>query len=207
MGNLISDISNIVVALSAACAAFAAWKGLNTWRKETEWKINHELSRDILVKMYKFREAIDNLRYPAIAPFEMEDIPQETVQQIGDEKALYRRIAFAYKNRGKKYDEASNDFKASRLEARANWGSGLEQQLTAMDHLAEELLKNIRQYLMSINPDINESTRELMYDRGPEISRVIYDGLTDKDDWRDQLDKVQQCAEDYLRAKLERTRA
>ncbi|RCK27697.1 hypothetical protein [Thalassospira lucentensis] len=207
MGNLISDISNIVVALAAVCGAFTAWKGLSTWRKETEWKIKHELSHRILVNLYKLRETIDELRFPAIAPYEMEDIPQETVDQIGHTKADYRRVAYAYKNRGDRYYNAEKELKASRLEARANWGNGLEQHLVRIDQMANELLYRIDQYLSAINPETDERTRQLMTDRMEEISRVIYDPLTADDDWRDQLDEAQQQAEDFIRNKLERATA
>ena len=76
MAEAISLVSEVVVAIAVAVGSYVAWKGLGAWKQQLKGRADHELARRILVLLYKYRDAIDGGRNPAIWGHEME-VPED----------------------------------------------------------------------------------------------------------------------------------
>ncbi|HPS57039.1 MAG TPA: hypothetical protein PK514_02945 [Spirochaetota bacterium] len=59
---IIESICNIVIAVSAAAAAIGALHGINSWQKESRWKLKQEIINNLLKNIYKIRNACNYLR-------------------------------------------------------------------------------------------------------------------------------------------------
>ena len=59
-------IKDAAVTGAAITGAFVAFKGLGTWRRQLKGLSEYELSRRILVTLFKYRDAINGVRHPAM---------------------------------------------------------------------------------------------------------------------------------------------
>ncbi|MGD0653640.1 MAG: hypothetical protein ABSA16_04795 [Thermoguttaceae bacterium] len=58
---------DIILAISALAAAFIAWRGLATWRKELKGKSEYEIAKQVLKAVYKVREAFKIARNSGVS--------------------------------------------------------------------------------------------------------------------------------------------
>ena len=65
---IIKDIVLVGVSIASVCIAF---KGLETWKRQSKGQTEFELARRILITLFKYRDAIDNIRHPVIWAYEM----------------------------------------------------------------------------------------------------------------------------------------
>ena len=83
---IVTLLKDILLGGAAITGAFIANKGLTTWKRQHKGNSEYELSRRILVTLYKYRDAIDGVRHPAIWENEMPSPPEEKIKSMtGDE--------------------------------------------------------------------------------------------------------------------------
>ena len=68
-----SAIANGIMAGAAVVGAYTAVKGVNTWRRQLTWQSDNELSRRILILLFRHRDAIASVRHPAVFQAEVTD--------------------------------------------------------------------------------------------------------------------------------------
>ena len=59
---VISSFGNLLTATAALWAAYTASRGLIGWKKEKEWERNTRLSEELMVLLYRRRDAFNALR-------------------------------------------------------------------------------------------------------------------------------------------------
>jgi hypothetical protein len=98
---------DIITGLAAIAAAYVAFVGLQTWKRQLTANAEYQLARRVLVAVYKVSDAINNCR---IFASEMDSEVVDVTQKIHDSKF-------------DKLDEEQASLDVELLEAEAVWGS------------------------------------------------------------------------------------
>ena len=200
---IVTCIKDLVLAASALTGAIVAFKGLGTWQRQLKGQSEYELSRRILVTLFKYRDAIYGVRHPAIWSNEMPTPAEDKVKKMNDEQKFFYGISEAYSARWNKVQIERTLLYADLLEAEAIWGDELKNLFKKIFDLENELVKCIRHYLLLRNPDADEASKEAIREIGRKNRDILYDDLSDKPDEykRDLLSAIEKV-EKYLKPNL-----
>jgi hypothetical protein len=198
---IISLIKDVVISGAAITGAIVAVKGLNTWNRQLKGQHEYELSRRILVSLFKFRDVIFAVRKPAIWPHEMESPPEG--EQKSQEYIRYFGVSKAYQARGKKVITEKTILYADLLEAEAIWGGKLRKPFKKIFDLETELFNCVNRYLQLLNPDITEESKEAIQNIHREKRDIMYDQCSEElDDFTSEFFSAIEEVEQYLKPKL-----
>jgi len=153
-------IKDIVLVGAAITGATVAVKGLGTWQRQLKGQSEYELSRRILVSLFKYRDAINGVRHPTMWSYEMPNPPEEDIKTMSSEQIRFYGTSKAYQIRWDKVQEERTSLYADLLEAEAIWGTALNDHFKVVFDLQHELFTRIRHYLELLNPDTHEATKE-----------------------------------------------
>lgn len=199
----ISVVKDVVLVAAPATGAVVAVKGLNTWRRQLKGQSDYNLSKDVLINLYKYRDALFFVRHPLMTGAELK-LPEGV-----DEKELkyaevnYLRTVTAYQNRWGKVVEVRSKLQTNIVEIEALWGAGLAQKLKNIFVHEQNLMFNISSYLRVLNPSIYEDEKK--FDREQVDRKMLYDNLNDESDtFRGEFKKTLTPLEDELREKLKK---
>jgi len=171
--DVFSIIGTVVSAAAVAVAFYFGREGLHTWRRQLRGSADHDLSRRLLIELYRFRNEIQRARSPAI--FTFEGMPFEGEAEAEDAReASFNFTARAYRRRMSALDEARNPLLATMLEAEAVWGGKLKELMDHVFKLEREFVIYVQLYLRTIDPsntvqgafsrsDILEKRRNVLY--------------------------------------------
>ncbi len=186
-------------------AAIVAVMGLNTWKKQLVGQKDYELAHRMLVSVFKYRDAIDGVRHPAMWVNEMPYPPEDQAKKMSREQIRFYGTAEAYQKRWDKVREARSAIYADSLEAEALWGNGLEGILKKAYTLEQELVSYIRTHLVTIDPDADERRKESYRAILDKKREVIYDDLGEEpDEYKKDFREAVKGIEEYLKPKLGR---
>jgi hypothetical protein len=123
--DVVSNITNIVVAVSALCTAVVAIRGVNSWRKEQEVSIEVDLARKYLKALYSLKKEIGSFRNAVTPSWEtgkaIKDLPEE--KQTDD----YSIQCKVYDNRLEPVKNKLNEFYELTIEAKILWGKEADE--------------------------------------------------------------------------------
>ena len=117
--SIAKDMVLIAAAVIGSCVAII---GLNTWQKQLKGKSEHDLSRRLLVSLFKYRDAINGVRHPAMWAHEQPSPPEGEAKNMSQEQIRYYGTSKAYQARWDKVQKVKSDLYADLLEAEALWG-------------------------------------------------------------------------------------
>ncbi len=201
---LITAIKDLVVTGAALIGAVVAVKGLGTWQRQLKGKSEYELSRRILVSLFKYRDAINGVRHPMMWANEMPSPPEEEAKKMSSEQIRFYGSEKAYIARWDKAQTERSALYADLLEAEAIWGTELKDRFKAIFDLEHELLVAIRHYLQQINPDEDEATKEAIGNIDSKRRDIMYDDLSEEgDEYKKEFASAVQNVEQYLKPKLQ----
>jgi hypothetical protein len=196
-------VKDLVILGAATTGAFVAVRGLGTWQKQLKGQSEYDLSRRILVTLFKYRDAINGLRHPAMWGHEMPSPPEEEAKAMSYEKIRHYGTSKGYQARWDKVQEQRTALYADLLEAEAIWGSDLQNLFKVVFDLEHELLKRIRHYLELINPDTRQETKNAITKIDAEARDIMYDiGGDGPDEYKQDMLKAIESIEAYLKPNL-----
>lgn len=200
--DVFSVIGIVVSAIGVGLAAWVGFSGLATWRRQNKGTADHDLSRRLLIDLYKLRDCISHVRNPVILGGEG-GVPEDEAKNLTFSQISYRNTARAYQSRFTMVAEVRARLATSILESEAVWDAELKSLFTPIYKLQHELWINVSTYLVSINPDEVEG-RVLSYQKILSERRdVLYESpLEGDDDFKKEMDAALSNVEDYLRPKL-----
>lgn len=200
---IITIIKDLILASAAITGAIVAVKGLGTWQRQLKGQSEYELSRRILVSLFKYRDSINGVRHPAMWAYEMPNPPEEEAKIMSREQISFYGTSKAYQARWDKVQEQKTALYADLLEAEAIWGMGLKNLFQSVFDLEHELVTQIRHYLELINMDVKEYRKDAIRKIDENKRDVMYDLSSDEPDEykKDLLDAIT-AIEIYLKAKL-----
>jgi len=171
-----------VLSGAAITGALVAVKGLGTWQRQLKGQSEYELSRRILVSVFKYRDAIDGVRHPAMWSYEMPSPPEEDAKKMSPEQMRFYGVSRAYQTRWDKVQAERATLYADLLEAEAIWSTELKDLFKAVFDLEHELFTRIRHHIELINPDTDSASKEAIRNIDKKIRNCMYDNLIDEPD-------------------------
>lgn len=153
---IIKVTKDVVLILGAILGAIFAFWGLGTWRRQLKGQSEYELSRRILVTLFRYRDAVDSARHPVMWAYELPIPPENELKSMSQEQVRFYGRSKAYQNRWEKVQNQRNALYADLLEAEAVWGSDLNELFNKVFKLEHELFMAIRNHLDLMNPEVSE---------------------------------------------------
>lgn len=205
----ISVISAITVALAAVVAAHAAKRGLDTWRLQMRGKNEYKIARDLLVSLYKYRDAICEVRQPWSNYPELRKDPNKVmgVNDIGKRKEFFVRFHKEYQRKWGNVIKRKQHIYKDMVIAEALWGDELYSLFNQLFEREHTLLRAIKWNIKLIDPDTPvgqrpNATQEKIKDM-VDIAISVKSGDTFGKKIMEDIKSIEQ----YLKKKLETTLA
>jgi hypothetical protein len=200
---VVTLLKDIVLSGAAVTGAVVAVKGLGTWRRQLKGHSEYELSRRILVTVFKYRDAINGVRHPVIWAYEMPSPPEDEAKNMSQDEIRFYGTSKAYQARWDKVHAERTTLYADLLEAEALWGIDLKELFKKIFDLEHELFTRIRHYIELINPSANEASKEAIRKIDEKGRDIIYDNMSDEpDEYKDDFITAIERIEQYLKPKL-----
>lgn len=200
---IVTLLKDIVLSSAAITGAVVAVKGLGTWQRQLKGQSEYELSRRILVSVFKYRDAINGVRHPAMWAYETPSPPEEEAARMSREKIRFYGTSKAYQARWDKVQTERTSLYADLLEAEAIWGAELKELFKEVYNLEHELFTRIRHYVELINPDTDEASKDAIRNIDKKARDIMYDNLSDEpDEYKKDLIAAIEKIEKYLKPKL-----
>lgn len=200
---MIGVLKDLVLTAAAVTGAYVAIKGLGTWRRQLRGQSEYELSRRILLTLFKYREAMNGARNPVMWAHEMPSLPREEAAVLTDEQVHFFGVSKAYQNRWDKVLEQRRLLDADLLESEVMWSGDLRVICAPIFKLESELAGAIRRNLDLRNPDKDDETKTHIELFNKRVRDVLYEDLgVDVDPFKKDLSGAVIEVEKYLKPKL-----
>jgi hypothetical protein len=200
---IVTLLKDIVLAGAAITGSVVAVKGLGTWRRQLKGQTEYDLSRRILISLYKYRDAISGVRHPAMWNYEIPSPPEEEAKKMSQEKLRFYGTSKAYGARFDKVQAQKSSLHADLLEGEALWGDELKDLFKPVFALEHELLISIHYYIELINPDTGDASKEAIRKITQGNRDIMYDDLSEAgDEYKKDLIAAIEGIERYLKPKL-----
>jgi len=201
---LIALLKDLIISGAAITGAVVAFKGLSTWQRQLKGKSEYDLSRRLLISLFKYRDAISGVRNSAMWSYEMPHPPEDEAKNMSRDEISFYGTQKAYEARwGKVYSEKTNLY-ADLIEAEALWGTQLKEYFLEIYKLEHELFSYIRNYLTISNPKTNNTRTEAIEKLLRKKRDIMYDdfGEDEDDEFKSELKVGIDKIEKYLQPKL-----
>ena len=196
-------VKDLILSGVAITGAIVAIKGLSTWKRQLKGQSEYELSRRILVALFKYRDAINGVRHPVMWDFEIPNPPEEESKDMSREHIRFYGTSKAYQARWDKVQAERTNLYADLLEGEAIWGGELKKLFKVLFNLEHELLTSVRRYIDLINPDKEEASKEAIRNIEKKRRDIMYDDLSEEgDEYRKDFQLGVEEIEKYLKPKL-----
>ncbi|CRM19867.1 hypothetical protein [Pseudomonas sp. 31 R 17] len=198
--DLVSVVGAGITALGVIVASYVGVNGLATWRKQIGGQNDHELSRRMLIELYKFKQVFSNSRTPSVYPYE--------VQQVGDPAFnhsvidRFKRQQLGFYRRIKAINLEYATLSVSMFEAEALWGREVVKYIRNLELLKDEFEDYVALKLLTIDPDESEEDRQDQKEFLDARRTVFIKRLEGRDLFGDDLDNVSEKLEQLLKSKL-----
>lgn len=200
---IVALLKDIVLSGAAITGAVVAVKGLGTWQRQLKGQSEYELSRRILVTLFKYRDAINGVRHPAMWVYEMPTPSEDEAKSMSPEQIRFYGTSKAYQARWDKVQSERTSLYADLLEAEAIWGNELKDLFKNIFDLQHELFTRVRHYIELINPDTDKESKEVIKNIDKKGRDIMYDNLSDEpDEYKKDLISAIEKIEKYLKPKL-----
>ena len=145
---MLEDLKEIVVTGAAAFTVWAAWQGLQTWRRQLKGQTEYDNARKLLRSAYAVRDAVTYIR-------QYRD-PIERFDPSVARGADSAKLTEMYNNRWQPLREALSDFRVEKVGAEALWGSGVSNTVQPIETLLRDLHVATEQYLDQVDKHSKE---------------------------------------------------
>lgn len=201
MADFFSVTKDIVLTLTAVTGSYVAVRGLNTWKRQLSGQVNYNLSKNILMGLFKYRDAINFVRYPIMA-LTSDLLPEEGSRlNMNEEEIRFFSVCNLYGQRWKDVSEVSFQLYTHLTEAEAIWGSEISNIWKSVKEKEMQLHSAIREYLDLKNPSDSYSISDISQQEYMQLRRIICEGGRNdafKKEFEDELNKMIS----YIRGKL-----
>lgn len=199
---------DLVLIVAAAIGSYVALKGLNTWQRQLTGQTEYDLARRILVTLFKYRDAIDQTRHPAMWGDEMPSPPEEEAKKMSFDEINFYGSSKAYQKRWDKVQTEKSSLYADLLESEAIWGIDLKNLFQPIFDLEHELLVKIRHHIELANPKTPDAHKEAILKLDKKKRDIMYSTLGEEtDDFKLELLAAIEAIEKYLKPHLRREKA
>jgi hypothetical protein len=190
---------------TAAVGSYVALVGLSTWKRQLSGQTDHELARRLLITLYRYRNAINRVRHPAMFANEFTDPPADKREHMNSAQIRFYGTVQAYQNRWSPVAEQRAEIDAELIEAEAIWDAALKSQIFAeLFALEWELQTTVRNHLILCDPD-EKAERKRVIEKMGVRDEVLYDSLSKEGDaFSNRLSEAVDKVAAYLKPKMAR---
>ncbi|MCG7488125.1 hypothetical protein MHN79_01355 [Vibrio sp. Of14-4] len=197
--DVVQVIKDLILAGAALTGAIVAVKGLGTWKMQLKGQSEYELSRRILVTLFRYRDAINGVRHPAMWAHEIASPSEEEANGMNQDDIKYYGTSKAYQNRWVKVQDQRTNLYTDLVEAEVIWGDELSKLFKNVFDLEHKLFTSIHQYLKLINPKTSNASKKVI----KIDSEIMYDDLgKTPDNFKCEMLTAISAIEDYIKPKL-----
>lgn len=195
-------VGSIASALGVVAAVIYGAIGLSTWRRQAKGSNDHDLSRRILLSLFRYREAINRVRFPSFREHEIQnDVNGE--EKLDYEVARFRHSAKVYSQRLSDVIARRSELNVELVEGDALWKKKLTALFYGIDDLEEQLFSYVNIYLWAANPELPDESRKAFHEQLAGKPNVLYDNLSkDGDDYRTKMNSEIAAIQDFLISKM-----
>lgn len=138
VAEIVSAVSDAIVAIAAIAAAVFAYIGLTAWKKQLKGGAEYQLAKEVLKAVYRVREAFKVVRNPAIFSYEY---PEEMRSPSGNLKPEHRLegTEYVYKKRWEDMAASFKELEELHLQAQVEWGPQFQERIVKLRHCRIEL--------------------------------------------------------------------
>lgn len=147
MKDLLVNIKDIIISLSAVTTACIAFNGLHKWKKELKGKVYFDIAREHIRSTYKLRDEIEFARSAATFSHEYPDYYDSFEKDPLKRAEAYRYI---YTNKIEPVRLAVQNFDLTTLESEALWGKVIKQKSRKLRSMYFRLSSAIHSYIDDI---------------------------------------------------------
>lgn len=200
--DVFSIIGTLVSAAGVGLAFYIGLAGLSTWRRQLKGVSDHELSRKALIELYRYREAIERARSPAMLGYEV-SLTSDEAAELSFQERNHLGKQKGYNARFERISKAREPIHSTLLDSEAVWGKQFGELVRPLFQLQYEFWTYVECELIATDPkqddDYRKAYREIIKDR----RNVMFDDMDDVgDEFRQEFNGCLNKAESYLKEKL-----
>jgi hypothetical protein len=200
---IIDATSSIAVAFAAVTAAWAAIRGLGTWREQLVWQSDRDLANRVLSAVYSYRNALFEFRRPKLSSEEDELYGEQKDNKTYDFDEQMQKMEPILSQRIKFVAQKSADLSIVLEEVRFTWGSDLPEAFSSIFSLEVEISNFLGSYYRSL-PNMDEKLRKTIHEALMSYRGVISEAYDDEETRRIELSNRVKEIESFLQKKLGR---
>ena len=203
---VVSGTKDFVLMLAGCIGVFVAWQGLHTWQRQLKGASDYDLARRILIALFKFRDAINGVRFPAMWSNEMPAPSENAAKNMSEREIRHFGTVSAYQARWEKVRAERSNLYAELLESEAVWGPELTTLFKPVFSLEHELSTAVRNYLEVMDPNTRPETVDAIETIRRRKRDILYDDLSEEgDDYRKDFKTAVKAISDYVKPKFSRS--
>lgn len=203
IGTFFSVLKDIVLTLTAITGAFVAVKGLSTWKRQISGQAEYNLSKNLLVNLFKYRDVISSIRDPFMSGSERIPPSGEERKKMTDAQVRHHATSKAYEVRWNKLSEVRPEIYANMIEAEALWGDEITKLWENLIKKENDLLYAIQDFLEFTNPGIDRLDKEHLIANHRHIRRMVFEGGKD-DPFKPEFDSRLDEMTAYIKKKIKK---
>jgi len=201
--DVIALLKDISIGIAAVYGTLIAKKGLDTWRRQLKGQSEYELSRRILITLFKYRDAIDSVRNPLMLGVETPYPPDNEAKNMNRDEIDFYGVSKAYQARWNKIYTEKESLYVDLLESEAIWGNDLKNLFKKVFSLESELRLAFTFHLNSINPKTESLDRDFYNIQLKNRRSIIYEFPSENPDaFKQDMFSAIDSVEAYLKPKL-----
>lgn len=190
-------IKDLITFILTTAGIIIAGIGLATWKKQIKGTKEFETAYNLHYSILKLRDAIKNVRNPAIWPSENQKALEYSKSKYPNksrEDIENNSHAYVYEMRWEEIKNASTEMESYLLAAEVIWGPEILNLVKPLNKKINELNIYLAQYFQ---PDMR--TKSFM-----ELHNIIYDKSNgdEKDAFSKEMYKIVQGITDYIKGKI-----
>ncbi|MDU6412228.1 MAG: hypothetical protein E6560_14860 [Yersiniaceae bacterium] len=199
---ILGAIKDVVLTATAVIGSIVALKGLSTWKRQITGQANHSLSKNLLISIFKYRDAVNAVRNP-LMPITQESLPEENeMLKMSPNETHFYSIRKSYQQRWEKVSETQPQVYANLIEAEAIWGKDLITMWKSVREKEIDLRLALDDYLMLINPNKDDDQNHKSGEEYKKLLKTVYwSGKNDvfREEFESKIDNMSA----YIREKLQ----
>lgn len=173
---IFGGLKDLVILGTAITGAVVAVKGLGTWKRQINGQSNYTLSKNLLVSLFKYRDAIEMVRNPFMSSQEMPLPPLDERNEMNSDAIRFYGLFKAYEKRWEKVAGLHSEIYASLIEAEALWGDELSAMWKDLRKKENELLIQLQNYIQICNPRTPTHEKERLQASQEKMHNTLYEG-------------------------------
>lgn len=173
---ILGGLKDVVLLGTAITGAVVAVKGLGTWKRQINGQSNYNLSKNLLISLFKYRDAIEMVRNPFMSSLEMPLPPLDERSGMNSDEIRFYGLFKAYEKRWDKVVGLQSEIYANLIEAEALWGDELSAMWKILRKKENQLLMQLQNYIQICNPKTPAHEKDRLQASQEKMHNTLYEG-------------------------------